>query len=251
MLAPIATTQRRAKASQISTIKLQNLCPERPVFGNNELDSHADTCVLGANFVITQYTGRECDVVPYNDQYAAVTGVPIVSGATAWTDPDTADTWIIIIHEAVWMADSMSHSLWNPNQLRAYGIDVEDNPSRGQLHIASTEHDFKIPLLKMLGTNVLFESRTPTQQELDGCQHIHLTSPHTWIPETAHEKFHQISALSAVSLNAQFDPAEIFNPNHFFCPLNPERTVYIPALCPHCVNRHQHHPDLLLRGSSP
>jgi hypothetical protein len=76
------------------------MCPPTPHFGTNEMDTHADTCVLGKNFIITQYTGRECDVVPYSDDYEAVTGVPIVTGATAWTNQVTGETWIILIHEA-------------------------------------------------------------------------------------------------------------------------------------------------------
>ena len=48
-----------------------------------ELDSHADTCVLGINFVILEYSGRVCDVYPYSSEYNAIKDVPIVKGATA------------------------------------------------------------------------------------------------------------------------------------------------------------------------
>ena len=37
-----------------------------------ELDSHADTTVLGRNCVILQYTGRECEVSPYSDTYESI-----------------------------------------------------------------------------------------------------------------------------------------------------------------------------------
>ena len=87
-----------------------------------ELDSHADTCVLGANFIITSFTGRVCDVSPYSSSYKSIPDVPIASGATAWTNPETGETFILIIHEALWMSNHMPHSLINPNQLRAYGI---------------------------------------------------------------------------------------------------------------------------------
>jgi hypothetical protein len=130
----------------IASTSLQNLCPVNPIGGTNELDTHADTCVLGRNFIIAQYSGRECNVLPYSDDYEAVTGVPIVTGATAWTDQETGETWIIMIHEAIWMADTMpQHSLIIPNQLRAYGIDVKDNPSRGPLFIADAETNIRIP----------------------------------------------------------------------------------------------------------
>ena len=54
-----------------------------------EMDSHADTTVLGKNCVILSYTGRECDVAPYSDQYEPLNGIPVVTGATAWTSPET------------------------------------------------------------------------------------------------------------------------------------------------------------------
>jgi hypothetical protein len=53
------------------------------VYSRLELDSHADTIVLGRNCVILSHTGRECDVSPYTQTYKAITDVPIVTGATA------------------------------------------------------------------------------------------------------------------------------------------------------------------------
>ena len=67
-----------------------------------ELDSHADTIVLGKNCVIMAYTGRECDVSPYTEAYDAIKNVSIVSGATAWTCQSTGETLILVFHEALW-----------------------------------------------------------------------------------------------------------------------------------------------------
>ena len=36
----------------------------------NELDSHADRCALGSNFIILHYTGRVCDVAPSRSSVA-------------------------------------------------------------------------------------------------------------------------------------------------------------------------------------
>jgi Reverse transcriptase (RNA-dependent DNA polymerase) len=224
------------KSKRISVTSLQNMCPSIPQFGNNEMDTHADTCVLGKNFIITQYTGRECDVVPYSDDYEAVTGVPIVTGATAWTDQNTGETWILLIHEALWMEDTMTHSLINPNQLRAYGVDVEDNPSRGPLYITDSNENIRIPL-RMQGTNILFESRTPTQDELENCRKIEFSSQHEWQPATIHEKFHNV-AVGAVNTkaNCQHDDQqldgeedEIYNPDSFSRRLIKSVQVSLPS----------------------
>jgi hypothetical protein len=55
-------------------------------YGRMELDSRADTIVLGSNAIITHYTNRERDVSPYADTYQPIKNVPIVLGATAVTN---------------------------------------------------------------------------------------------------------------------------------------------------------------------
>ena len=55
--------------------------------GRIELESHADTTVLGSNCVILKYTGKECEVSPYSDEYKSMHHVPVVTGATSWTFP--------------------------------------------------------------------------------------------------------------------------------------------------------------------
>jgi hypothetical protein len=105
---------------------LRNAIPREPVYSNLEMDTHAETFVLGLNFTILHYTGRECDVAPYNEVYESVKAVPIVSGATAWTDEGTGLTYILVIIEGLWMADTVAASLINPNQLRVHGTEVQD-----------------------------------------------------------------------------------------------------------------------------
>ena len=53
-----------------------------PTEGCTELDSHADTIVLGANYIILSHMGQSCEVMPYSDTYEAITDVPVVTGAT-------------------------------------------------------------------------------------------------------------------------------------------------------------------------
>ena len=82
-----------------------------------ELDSHADTIVFGKNFAIMQYTDRECDVSPYTDTYEDIKNVPIVTGGTAYTSQTSGETFILVMHEGLWMGDQMDNLLLNPNQL--------------------------------------------------------------------------------------------------------------------------------------
>ena len=82
----------------------------------NETDNNADTCCLGKNFVVLQYTERSADVYPYNSSYEPLQNVPIVSGATAWDDPSDGKTWILVINEGLYYGTQLDHSLINPNQ---------------------------------------------------------------------------------------------------------------------------------------
>ena len=58
---------------------------QHTTYGRIELDTHADTTVLGSNCVVLSYTGKECEVSPYSPDYEAAHNVPVVTGATVWT----------------------------------------------------------------------------------------------------------------------------------------------------------------------
>ena len=168
---------RRHKSRIVSRVRSNST-----TFGRMELDSHADTVVLGKNCVILAYTGRECDVSPFTDSYESINGVPIVTGATAWTSQATGETFILVFREALWMGEQMNHSLVNPNQMRHYGITVQDNPfSSTQMHLQTEDAEFVLPLHSD-GTTLFWDSRTPTDKELHECRHVELTSSAEWNP---------------------------------------------------------------------
>ena len=177
------TVMRRTMAAHLSSVrrvttrKLSRVRNDRTVYSRSELDSHADTVVLGGNCVILNYSGRECDVSPYTDAYDAIKGVPIVKGATAWTSNMTGETFILVFNEALWMGEVMEHSLINLNQLRHHGIGVQDNPySATQLHIAAEDEEFILPL-ESEGTTVFF----PSQKN---CRRVDILSSHPMLNGT-------------------------------------------------------------------
>jgi hypothetical protein len=94
-----------------------------------ELDSHADTCALGSNFVPLSFSGRACDVTPYNaDSYEPEQDIPIVSGATAYTCQSSGQPYILVVNKGLWFCEKLQNTLLNPNQLRFSGVKVADNP---------------------------------------------------------------------------------------------------------------------------
>ena len=176
-----STTLRRVAAVAICSVAYRN--SNNTVTARNELDSHADTCALGSNFVPLHYTGRVCDVSPYNSTYDPERDIPIVTGATAYTDPHTGQVFILVINEALWFGERLSNSLINPNQLRYAGVLVQDNPFITSEPIAIKHEEVNVPLL-LDGTNLFFQTTTPTQSELDNCPHIELTFDSEWNPHT-------------------------------------------------------------------
>ena len=155
--------------------------PSAISFGTIEMDSHADTAVCGSNFVVLDYTSQECDVTPYNSKDIE-RNVPIATCATAWDD-SSGVTYIIKIHQALYMGDrGLDHSLLNPNQLRAHGVEVQDNPFNPvQCHIDTGFENVIIPLFTQ-GTVVFANTRSRTEMELQSCHHITLTSSRLWDP---------------------------------------------------------------------
>ena len=94
----------------------------------NECDTNADTCCLGANWIILHHTTRTADVYPNDKSYQPVENVPIVTGATAYDDPVSGATFILVINEGLFYGSKLDHSLINPHQIRANGIGFWDNP---------------------------------------------------------------------------------------------------------------------------
>jgi hypothetical protein len=153
----------------------------------SELDSHADTCVLGRNFIIYSQSGQTCTVVPYSDNYKPKT-VAIASGGTAY-DHDDGVTYILDVHNGLDMTSELKASLLNPNQMRMNGLIVDDVP----IHLAQSDeatHSIYFPEIKlrlpllMEGVVSYLPTRKPTPHEIESCEHIQLTGDEDWNPHS-------------------------------------------------------------------
>ena len=123
----------------------------------NECDTNVDTCCLGKNFVILEFTQQAADMYAYIKDIAPIVGVPILSGTIAWDDPVTGQTYILVINEGLYYGNKMDHSLINPNQIRAYGIPPWDNAyNQTRNDELSIELDEAVKVqMKTQGTNIL------------------------------------------------------------------------------------------------
>jgi len=152
----------------------------------SELDSHADTCVAGANTVPIYFTDQNVSVSPFIGEYAPLENVPIATVATAWDDLSCGRTILLIINEALYFGDRMGHSLLCPNQLRCNGVTVNDVPpvfGSNSSHSIILPEGIEIPL-KMRGVMSFIDTRKPTEYELTHCEKYELTSPSPWEPHT-------------------------------------------------------------------
>ena len=138
--------------------------------------------MAGKNCIPLHYTERTCDVQPYSSDYQPVTGVSIVTAATAYVSPNGSH-YILIMHEALWMPQ-LEHSLFNPNQLRHYGTTVQDNPySDDTMRITDPTGTFTACLLSQ-GTDIFLRTYAPSHDDLLQYPHIVLSSPLPWNPRT-------------------------------------------------------------------
>ena len=147
--------------------------------GKCKIDNHADTCCLGSNFIPLYFTGETCDVTPYLDEYEPAKDIPICTGATAYWDIETGGTTILIIHQALWFGDKLKHSLINPNQIRANGFGLSNDPfDVTQDFGIELEGDKLLPFV-VDRTIVNFETYAPTNDKLMAYRQVELTSEAT------------------------------------------------------------------------
>ena len=132
------------------------------------LDSHADTTCIGRNFRVISHTDKVCEVFPYHPGYESIQEAPIVQAAMAYDDPDSGETFILVVNQCLHLGDMMEHTLMNPNQLRANGIIVNDvpvhlatDPSKATHSIHVIKDDLVIPLT-LKGIVSTFPTRCPS-----------------------------------------------------------------------------------------
>ena len=90
---------------------------------STELDSHADTCVLGRHAYIFQDYNRPVHVEAYDPRLGS-TEYRTVSGAVAYTDPSTGRTLLLLIHQAIHIPHLDHHQLC-PMQCRVNDLSNE------------------------------------------------------------------------------------------------------------------------------
>jgi hypothetical protein len=159
---------------------------DQPIPGHmarNKLDTRADTICAGANFLCVRPTGMSCNVQGFHQSFAPIPEVLVATVATAWDHPVTGQTFILVIHQALYFGKQLDHSLINPNQINVTGIPVCDDLYDRYHHLGIDIGKFMIPF-QTKGNTIYFILRVPTSDELVECQYITLTDDADWDPST-------------------------------------------------------------------
>lgn len=166
----------------VSTVKIGTLAIENPIQETRtELDSHADTCVVGNDtaLLIFDYE-RPVRVFGYNEDVGEKAHCKTVSAVVAYDHPTSGRTYMLIINQAI-LIPSMKVNLLSSMQLRDNDIRVNDEPKcmvpnpteyHHALLLPPTEEDEEELLIPLSIHKVTsyFATRKPTLQEFEATE---------------------------------------------------------------------------------
>jgi hypothetical protein len=161
-----------------------------------ELDSHANTCVLGRDAIIILDYNRPVSIVGYDESLGSKT-YQTVSGVVAYDDPQTRRTPHLIINQAIHIPH-LDHHLLCPMQCCVNDVTINNLPKflaadpTDQMHaltLTNPNNPLQPVILPLILRQVtlLFNVRSTTINEFNSHDHVrlHLTSETlSWDPTT-------------------------------------------------------------------
>ena len=141
-----------------------------------ELDSHADTCVVGdSTALVTHDFNRPIRVHGYDSKVSERHHCKSVTAVIAYDHPSTGDVYMVRVHQAI-LIPTIKHNLLCPNQLRLNDVSVNDEPKSMVPTPTDRHHAIRLNLagnaellipLSLEGVVSYFPTRKPTQREYD------------------------------------------------------------------------------------
>ena len=159
---------------------------------SSELDTHADTCCVGSQCIITHDYGKSVTACGFDPKLQAKE-LRVVNAAVAYERPETGEIIIVMINQAIHMP-TLDHNLLSTMQLRLSDMIVNDCPKFLEKNPGDNSHciicpdptgePLRIPL-RLKGVTSYFTTRKPTEQELLECHQVELTyGDPDWEPDT-------------------------------------------------------------------
>ena len=168
-----------------------------------ELDSHADSPVVGKHCMVIETLDRTVDVRGFTSSLGTCT-VPVVNAALLYTCEYSGEKFIFLIYNALYVQD-MEHNLIPPFMMRLAGLEIDEQPKflskppdlhNHSFYCPKTNHRFH---LHLVGTVSYFPTDKPS---LDDFQYIdrriELTPPSpSWNPHNTSYKNWEQNMLTA------------------------------------------------------
>ena len=163
-----------------------------------ELDTHADTTVLGKSCLLIQDFDRTVSVSGW-DTTTGARDCPTVTGVVAYDHPYTGQTYMLVFHQAIYL-ESMENHLVCPMQCRVAGVTIHDCPKLFVKDPTEESHAIVIDAdpyqpeekliipLQLQGVSSVFQVRTPSWAEFedDDIPRIEMTAQAPeWDPQTS------------------------------------------------------------------
>ena len=139
-----------------------------------EMDSHADTCVLGRNALITHDFERPVHVTGYDKADGSKT-YKTVSGVVGYKHPITGKNYYLHVHQAIYMPQ-LKHNLLCPMQLRLNDVEIDEVPKFLAEDPTERTHAISIPIdnddslvipLSLDGVTSYFPTFKPAAEEFE------------------------------------------------------------------------------------
>jgi hypothetical protein len=168
--------------------------------------------------VLLEASGETATVHSFSDERKPFAEIPIGTIATSWTHPSNVESFLLLNYESLYFGDRIPSTLLCPNQMRNYGVVVEDTPRQ---YNGLSKHSIKTDEaeigLDMDGVISYFESTKPTDAEIENSRRIVLTSDATWDPkspdfatqELAFRDYHSTNVSSVKIVVKGFDLPEL------------------------------------------
>ena len=155
-----------------------------------ELDSHADSPVVGRSAFVIEKLGRKVKVAGFSDALGEPLLVDVVNAAVVYDCVMTGRSYVMILRNALHIP-SMEECLIHPIMMRLRGIEVDEcpkflskTPSVCNHSIYFPDQDLRIPLM-LDGIISCLPCRTPDREELMSLDILELTPDlPSWNPHT-------------------------------------------------------------------
>ena len=181
----------------IKTVRLGSLKSDLTTENRTELDSHADTCVVGPNTsLIIHDFQRPVRVHGYDEKVSERNSCRTVGAVLAYDDPRSNETYYLVVNQAIEI-ESLKMNLLGTMQVRDNDVYVNEEPKHMARNPTDEHHCLKLmrndgtPLvipLSINGVTSYFPTRKPTVQEWENADDDHrldLTSESPeWDPQT-------------------------------------------------------------------